>query len=255
MARRESRTSTGRTNRSLSALSVLQDDAPGRSSPALRGRENALNTSAEMLRVGTGANGTRQQRARSSLGNPADNTLGLSISAGKRGPGVERAGGDALEQLLSSTQRWLRDGEADEKAGPTVSIRSPSAAPSARLGTAALSEQRTPSRTANEAREAFLAPPMTPGAANKARLAAVRGSYSKELQALQHTLMSNEGRPLSALQKALVFQDDKANAADTAGAPNPPAFADSDMVVEMRVRLFPLRRTAAATSQARLLPR
>ena len=227
MARRESRTSTGRTNRSLSALSVLQDDAPGRSSPALRGRENALNTSAEMLRVGTGANGTRQQRARSSLGSPADDALGLSISAGKRGPGVERAAGDALEQLLSSTQRRLRDREADEKAGPTVSIRSPSAAASARRGTAASSEQEaSPLPTASEARAAFLAPPMTPSAAAKARLAAIRGSYSKELQALQQTLMSNEGRPLSALQKALVFHHDKTNADDTAGAPCPPACAE-----------------------------
>ena len=202
MARRELRTSTGRTNRSLSAMS-LHDDAPGPSSPAPQRSEEAVNTRAERLVVGTGADGERQWRSRTSLGLQAADTR-LSISAGKSGntgPGVEQAAGDALDQLLSS---------AEEKTGRNASIRSPLA----RRDTALSEQQSTPPRAQSEIRAAFLALPMTPNEANRARLAKIRGNYSQELKALQSTLLSNEGRPLSALQKALVF--DKQNDASRA---------------------------------------
>jgi hypothetical protein len=202
MARRELRTSTGRTNRSISAMS-LHDDAPGPSSPAPRRSEEAVNTRAERLVVGTGADGERQRRSRTSLGFHAADTR-LSISAGKSGtsvPGVEQAAGDALDQLLSS---------AEEKNGLNASIRSPSA----RRDTALSEQLSTPPRAPSEIRAAFLALPMTPNEANRARLAKIRGNYSEELKALQRTLLSNEGRPLSTLQKALVF--DKQNDASRA---------------------------------------
>jgi len=234
MARRELRTSTGRTNRSLSAMS-LHDDSPGPSSPA----PEAVNNRAERLAVGTGADGERQRRSRSSLGFQTADTR-LSISAGKSGPGksgpgVEQAAGDALDQLLSSTE---------EKTGLNASIRSPSA----RRDTALSEQLSTPTRTASEIRAAFLALPMTPNEANRARLAKIRGNYSQELKSLQTTLLSNEGRPLSALQKALVFdkQNDESRATVDEQLKRAVAVATDNTVVPSDALVAELRQLSRA---------
>ena len=194
MARRESRTSTGRTNRSQSAMSLCSGGGPAGhdsvDSPVFSRSKGTLSASAEMLRIGTGIEGGEKQRSRSSMGHDT----GLSISAGKRGQGVEPVQGDALDRLLGSSQRRTREGE-------TI-ISSSRFSPSIVRCESELQARQSP---ASDVRAAFLAPPMTPNAVAKARLEKIRARYSKELAQLQLQLMSDQGRPFSALQKALVY--------------------------------------------------
>ena len=124
MAKRETRLSTGRTNRSKSAMAFVEEregatggrDSP--ISPAFRRREEALSAGAEMLRMSPG-NGEGSRRPLSSLGHTkggANDDTRLSISAGKWGQDVVPVKGDALDQLLSSSQRRARDDSDGQKA-------------------------------------------------------------------------------------------------------------------------------------------
>jgi len=243
MSRRESRLSTGRTNR---PQSVLDDAAGGRDSPA---RPSGRLSAVEMLRVGTAAGpqgDSGRRHSRSALGH-ADETR-MSVSVGKTGPGPEGDHGDALDRLLSgSPQR--RDGP-----GPTSAHRNLPAPGDAAPDGAQQREETRQSRTGtradhppgtsfSEAKERFLALPMTPKAAEQARLDRIRGGYSRELKELQLKLMSDEGKPFSELQKAFVFakesgagkssqtSDDKLKSAITAATDISPS---NELIQELR---------------------
>jgi hypothetical protein len=196
MSRRESRLHTGRTNRPPSVL----DDVTGRDSPA---RPSGRLSAVEMLRVGTAAGEPESSRLRSrSALAQADDTR-MSISVGKSGPSTEPSQGDALDLLLSTPQRQA--------------LRAPFAQPTPpasgdaqhRVGTrhsaSDVRAHRPVGTSHSEARERFLALPMTPKAAERQRLEKKRGGYSKELTELQVKLMGDAGKPFAELQKALVF--------------------------------------------------
>ena len=168
-------------------MGVLNEDGDGRGSPV-------LSASVDMLRVHTEA--------------PSDTRL--SISGAKRD--FDPVKGDALDQLLSSSQRRARD-EKPAATGFSVSLTSShSRFQEEEDSTGSQSANTYKARSASDMRAKFLASPISPESANKIRLDRVRGSYSDELKQLQIKLMSNEARPFSALQKALVFDSADSNA-------------------------------------------
>ena len=182
-------------------MGVLNEDGDGRGSPV-------LSASVDMLRVHTEAPSSAARRSLSAMDNYTDTRL--SISAAKRD--LDPVKGDALDQLLTSSQRRARD-EKPAATGFSVSLTSShSRFQEEEDSTGSQSANTYKARSASDMRAKFLASPISPESANKIRLDRVRGSYSDELKQLQIKLMSNEARPFSALQKALVFDSADSNA-------------------------------------------